>query len=349
MSGLRAAAVGLLLLLGAFGLHAQPAPTAEQVRAALEAARAAAVAADQAASAAADARRAAEAAARSAAALQAALQAAAPSVAQAAAPAASAAQNRNSFLSYLSAGSQNNRAEIKYQLPNPDGPIRRVQTLSLSTPVAEKSKLSEPASLDGLANGTALGYTIQQLGLLPGADPYGRKRYGWGITGRVAYSTHKHFDSQTLAEGSSRRYSRSAAPFLSLDTGPNGWNFVVKHDWQRSFKDATSKTLCPEPTTFPVTCVNGAIGEPKLTRARIWSLSARHSSGSGLLDLAPTLSYDTVSKVKGVDLPMYFIKGSADSKKIVPFNAGVRLGWRSDTKEGTVAIFVGSDFDLYAP
>ena len=44
----------------------------------------------------------------------------------------------------------------------------------------------------------------------------------------------------------------------------------------------------------------------------------------------------------GLDLPVYFLQN-----KDGQFVGGLRAGWRSDTKEVSVALFVGSALDLF--
>jgi len=120
-----------------------------------------------------------------------------------------------------------------------------------------------------------------------------------------------------------------------------------KFDYQRTYKDADAKILCPQATTFPVTCVNGAVGEPKPAIRRIASMTLRYKTAP--LNGEVTVSYDQKSKVKGIDMPMYFIQAKEGDRNFIPFNAGVRLGWRSDTKDTSVGVFIGSPFSFYGP
>lgn len=104
--------------------------------------------------------------------------------------------------------------------------------------------------------------------------------------------------------------------------------------------------LCPQAQTFPVACVNGAEGQPKQQSKRIFTLTSRFFMGE-MASAEVNLSYDRTSRVKGIEMPVYFLQSKDTNDGFTPYNAGIRFGWRSDTKDPSIGIFVGSPFKFW--
>lgn len=347
--------IGMLL-----GLLLQPAGAqeqqtlAEKAKAAVEAARRANEAADAAAKAAKEAKEAADAAmAAAAAATEAAAAGGKPVVqpppASEPAPAGQpAGKSPGAELStYLTANSEGGNATIKvaHRMPSLFGDL--IYSASLSSPLSKDAGFAEPATLDGLANGANVTLTLGKYFL---TNPLSEDTGVWNIGGlaRVGYSTFKYLDPSSLAKKSGDRTPTTIGGYAGFrPPGETPIFLLAKYEYQHAWKDADSKVLCPQSTTFPVACVNGPIGSPVENRKRLLSLPARYTNP--LFDVAPTLTYDRVTRVKGVDFPVYLIKGGADEKNTLPFNAGVRIGWRSDTKDTSFGVFVGTPFSLFTP
>jgi hypothetical protein len=247
---------------------------------------------------------------------------------------------------YLTANSAGGNATIKveHQIPSSSGNFS--YSFALSSPLAKESPYTEPATLDGLANGANLTATFGKFF----TRPHDVDTPVWSLGGlaRLGYTTFKFYDATSLAKGNAHKYSRTLGPYVGYSPAGAAPIFIVaKYEYQHSFKDTDSKVMCPESATFPVTCVSGPLGEPVENPKRLWSFSLRYSNPR--FDLAPMLTYDRVSKAKGIDVPVYFIKASEDTNNTVPFNAGVRLGWRSDTKDYSLGVFVGTPFSFFTP
>lgn len=329
---------------------------AEKARIAAEAARKATEAADAAIKAAKDAKDAADAAALAAAAAAAAATAAGQPVvlppSAAASSATSVAQPSAKppgaeLSTYLTASSDGGNASIKLADRLQSLPGDLVYSATLSSPLSKGATFTEPATLDGLANGASVTLTLGKYFLLnPRSEDTGVLSIG-GLA-RAGYGTFKYLDATTLAKTTVHRRPNTVGGYAGIrPSGTVPLFLLAKYEYQHAWKDADTKVLCPASDTYPVTCVNGPIGEPVEDRKRLFSLSVRYTHPS--FSLAPTLTYERESKVKGVDLPIYLIKGGSDQKNTLPFNAGLRFGWRSDTKDASIGVFVGSPFSLYTP
>lgn len=274
--------------------------------------------------------------------------AAAPAAAASAADTKTATKAPIAVLSaYLTASSDGGNATIKvaHRVPSTSGDL--LYSLALSSPLSKESTFTEPATLDGLANGANVTFALGKYILM---NPKDEDTGIWSVGGlaRAGYSSFKYFDPNSLAKATDRRHPTTYGAYAGLrPPGAMPVVFFAKYEHQHAWKDADTKVQCPNSATFPVTCVNGPIGAPVESRKRLWSLSVRYTNA--LFDIAPTITYDRKSKVKGVDFPVYLIKGGADDKNTLPFNAGLRFGWRSDTKDASIGIFVGSPFSLYTP
>lgn len=248
---------------------------------------------------------------------------------------------------YLTAGSDGGSATIKLAHRLQFLPGDLLYSFSLSSPLSKESTFTEPATLDGMANGANLSFALGKYFLV---DPSSEDTGVWSFGGlaRIGYSSFKYLDATSLAKMTEHRRPTTVGGYVGLrPSGETPVFLLAKYEYQHVWKDADTKVLCPDSVTFPVTCVNGPIGAPAENRKRLFSLSVRYTNPR--FDIAPTITYDRASKVKGIDFPVYLIKGGVDEKNTLPFNAGLRFGWRSDTRDASVGLFVGSPFSLYTP
>jgi hypothetical protein len=247
----------------------------------------------------------------------------------------------------LSASSDSSNVAIKLT-QSPDTQAKgNLYDITLSSPVAKGSTFTEPATLDGLANAASIGFRLAKYRPLDRdhLDTTPFVVYGGGA--KVGSQQFSYFEGTSLAKANVTRTPYSLSVFAG-QTSSGAGNILVlgQFEYQRAYKDADSRVLCPAGTA-PVTCTSGPIGTPLQTTKRIFSLEARYTAGT--FELSPTLSYDSVSKVKGIDVPIYFIGGASTDNKPAPFNAGLRVGWRSDTHHGQVGLFVGTPFSFWLP
>lgn len=253
---------------------------------------------------------------------------------------------------YLTANTEGGNATIKYDWypAGKDGaPGGRYvnHTLTLSSPLSSGAKSVEIATLDGLVSGASVGYTFTAgdfaSNFLPNANSASYLLAG--VQARVGYKKYKFLNTGTLKDETSEKYSQSLAPYIAYSS-PSSVLYIAKFDYQRGYKEADAKMMCPQAQTFPVTCANGAAGAPKEQIKRIFTLTTRFFVASSA-SAEVNLSYDRTSRVKGIDVPVYFLQSKDIKDSFTPYNAGLRFGWRSDTKDPSIGIFVGSPFKFW--
>lgn len=161
----------------------------------------------------------------------------------------------------------------------------------------------------------------------------------WGMNAKLGY---QDFEFVSPADGKKAKLNEtpwSVGVFYAFAPMERLALFTLSLKYQRSFKPGTAGTVCGAilPPASTVTCVDGSVGEPSRVTKKIVALEARRQFAG--LGLGITISRDFEAKVTGVELPIVLVK-DADGK----FTGGVKLGWRSDTRDKTVGLFVGVPF-----
>lgn len=250
----------------------------------------------------------------------------------------------------LTASKDGGNATIKFASKNDNQAAGIQSNIILSSPLSKNSdQATKLATLDGLADAATIALTyarIKPFGDSLLSDTSSPRSMLYGVTGKIGYQQFSFYDSSNLSKKMDQKGPTSASLFFgsTIDRELRAM-LVAKFSYQNSYKDNKTGTLCPLPTTAPTKCISGPLGDPVHSIARIFSLEGRYVAPT--FDLDPVLSYDSVSGVKGLDVPIYFIgAGSSDSNKPVPFNAGVDLGWRTDT-HGSISIFFGAPFSFW--
>lgn len=126
----------------------------------------------------------------------------------------------------------------------------------------------------------------------------------------------------------------------------NGWVWKGKMRYERSFKETPSAIRCPGGDSIEsIDCLSGAAGAPTRKNAVIASLEVKKFLsifGGRSQAIALTTSYDFQDNIVGFDLPIYLLPDSKGN-----LNGGVRFGWRSDTKDPIIGIFVGAPISIF--
>jgi hypothetical protein len=164
----------------------------------------------------------------------------------------------------------------------------------------------------------------------------------FGPMAKVGHQKFEFIDSTTLAKRSGNETPWSAGAFVAYYEANLNAVFTLTGQYQDSYKDASTGTICPAPggSSTPVVCVTGAVNGPKETKKKLLSFDARRDFGFAGIGVMST--YDFAENVFGVEVPVYFIKDK-DGK----FNAGVKGGWRTDTHEFTGSVVVSSTFGIF--
>lgn len=125
-------------------------------------------------------------------------------------------------------------------------------------------------------------------------------------------------------------------------------SFTVSIDRQAAWKAPDEVILCPG-GGGPVTCVKGPPGPPVRKDTSLLGVEYRRfdaltlgESTSIRFGLALSATYDTEADVYGVEAPLYLVPNGDGM-----LSGGVRLGWRSDTDEVTLGVFVGAPLSLF--
>lgn len=125
-------------------------------------------------------------------------------------------------------------------------------------------------------------------------------------------------------------------------------SFTVSIDRQAAWKAPSEVILCPGGGGV-VTCVKGPPGPPVRKDTNLLGVEYRRFDAFRLgeskpirFGLALSATYDTEADVYGVEAPLYLVPNGDGL-----LSGGLRLGWRSDTDEVTLGVFVGAPLGLF--
>ena len=166
-------------------------------------------------------------------------------------------------------------------------------------------------------------------------------RWLWGGTAKLGYQDYEFLTADSTTKQKRNETPWAAGIWGAVQPGDVPWLLLLNAQYQKAFKEGDNGAVCPVPTPLGSTvCATGAINAPKEITKKLLTLEVR-----GRLDelgLSLSVTRDFEAKVTGVDLPIYFV-ADKDGK----LTAGVKAGWRSDTKKGSLGVFVGIPFGLY--
>ncbi|MDB5740222.1 MAG: hypothetical protein JWP16_1262 [Alphaproteobacteria bacterium] len=174
--------------------------------------------------------------------------------------------------------------------------------------------------------------------------------YAYGGEAGIGYGKFDYFDAVSAAANHSTSIPWSVKAYAGILPSTDALLILASVEYRDSFKAGKTGTLCPLPAGATVlTCVTGAVGAPKDTKALALALEARREwavespvlNGLGMtaLGIDPKFSYDVKNKEYGFQVPLSFVM---DEKKNLV--GGVSLGWTSSTHDIVAGIFFGSAF-----
>lgn len=184
------------------------------------------------------------------------------------------------------------------------------------------------------------------MGLMPKSEADAFSNSFWlspvtwasGFSTTVGTKSYQFLQPTTLGTTKQTLTPWSAQAFVATQWGESLLTGGFKY--QVAYRDATSGSLCPSPTTYPVQCKTGPIGPPSRTESPIPYLEYRRRIGAGFA-IDPSVNYDLKKSVVGINLPVYFV-GDGKGK----LTGGASVGWRSDQSGTQFGLFVGSAFSL---
>ncbi|MES2130360.1 MAG: hypothetical protein V4463_24075 [Pseudomonadota bacterium] len=164
----------------------------------------------------------------------------------------------------------------------------------------------------------------------------------WGVNGKVAFPSYEYVDAAKLAKDKRKETPWSVGAYASAV--PRDTKAIVTLDlkYQRAFEEGDDTILCPVGAAGAgsVTCVSGALGQPRSITKKLLAVDLRRDFGA--VGVGFTLTHDFARKDTTVELPVYFIK-DGDGK----LNAGVKFAYRSEKKQYGASIFVGSSLGIF--
>lgn len=215
-------------------------------------------------------------------------------------------------------------------------------SITFSAPTSSDGKPTRLGTLDGLSDAASI--KLASVHRFP-VNPMHPDEKFWtiGASGKVGRKDYSYIDTAAFKQSDASKTVMSAALFAGYV--PNDrLMLTAKAEVQRKYKEGDETVFCRSLAGSAIECLNGAAGAPPRTTAKILTLGSRYL-GEGFA-LAPTISYDWSSKVRGLDLPLYLL-GAGDGKP-GRLSGGVGASWRSDTRDTALYVFVGSPFSFWA-
>jgi hypothetical protein len=159
-----------------------------------------------------------------------------------------------------------------------------------------------------------------------------------GTIGRRSFS---FIDTTSLARSTAQRTVGSIAASAGVYGDAMGF-FVLSWAYEVSYSAGDAVQVCqPLGTSGATRCEDQRLHGPVRDRTSLVQLEYRRLFGEAF-GLRPAISYRAASGTWGYQLPLYFLR---DQRGLT---GGVSLGWRSDTRETTVRVFVGEVLGLVA-
>jgi len=164
--------------------------------------------------------------------------------------------------------------------------------------------------------------------------------YLTSIQFKAGRDTYEFNDPTSLESQEDTLYGFSGtAAFGLLTHSDNLWSAGFRAE--RSYKEQDKIDLCsPIPNSTTLVCESGRLGSPDREYEQV--LYAEYRRFFHSIAINPRVSHGFHNDVTGVDVPVYFLKDADNG-----FTGGVRAGWRSDTDDLSVSVFVGAVLRLW--
>lgn len=188
---------------------------------------------------------------------------------------------------------------------------------------------------------------FEELGY--GSEPYKALLKKLGLAGsflvglEATYAAPNSFDfvtTDSLEVQSETHDGFAAALGVGWLRYQQGFYYLgLSYRYEEGYQSGKEQEICqPFGTDLDaLSCAKRVVGAPTESKKQIASVEARRYSRDGSFALNPRFSYDFENSVSSVQLPVYFLK---DGKGIL--NGGLTAGWRSDTDDFTLSLFVGT-------
>lgn len=228
--------------------------------------------------------------------------------------------------------------------------------IKASGPVNKSADKTDLATLDGLVNSFKLGAEFSYLRQLM-KDFDTSPMLDLGISGSVGYETFKYLNPDGGEDLQDEKVPWEGGAHIALNPGGipilQRLRVVCGYKYQEAYKAAGEVIRCESPDTsgFQI-CKKGAKACPKDDNKSLGYIQLKvlvpigwkwlNLLLPGSIALAPKYTHDFETETNGVDVPFYFL---VDDKSNL--TGGCRVGWRDDTEDVTVGVFVGTAFDIW--
>ncbi len=203
--------------------------------------------------------------------------------------------------------------------------------LLLAGPIDERTRLSELATLEGLAGTARLeGGWTHNLTNATGEPSFDLR----GVLG------HPHFAYRSIPSLADNAVDRTVYS-MRIGMGVKRPDRAIQAGlrYENGYYARPSQNVC-QPANFGVggteTCTDIIVGAPRRKLATVADVEIRKSIG-GVAGVRLTLSRDFRNRVTGIDLPIYVVPNVSGA-----LSGGARLGYRSDTRHLGVGLFVSA-------
>ena len=154
-------------------------------------------------------------------------------------------------------------------------------------------------------------------------------------------TTYSYINVPDLTAASDTKTDYSVAGRAGFFTSQLGFVIGSAAYQRTSSAGADGVSLCrPVVGTAATSCSDAVLKPPNQSDSYMLSLQLRRAL-TGDVFVAPAVQHDVRKHVTSVLVPIYFLKDS----KGTPIG-GLRGGWRSDTHDVSVVLFVGAGFVL---
>lgn len=167
-------------------------------------------------------------------------------------------------------------------------------------------------------------------------------RWLWGANAKVGHQEYGYIASTLAKKEKQNQAPWSVGLYGSVQPSEALVLILASAQYQHTFKEGTNGAVCPSSngTISPSVCLVGPVDAPSAVTKKLLSLELRGNVAKVGLGFA--VSRDLVAKATSVEIPIYLV-ADKDGK----LSGGLKAGWRSDTKDSSLSVFVGVPFSLY--
>jgi hypothetical protein len=164
----------------------------------------------------------------------------------------------------------------------------------------------------------------------------------FGGSATIGQESFEYFGTTTdMSTTKDNEHPMALGAHVAMVLPGNGGLVTLGYRLEESYKAQDPLTRCPPDGSEPfVECKAAAAGQPKETDASVAFVEYRRRFG--LLAVAPRISRDFDADVTGIDVPVFLWTSDKGG-----LNGGLRAGWRDDTNDTVVGVFVGATFKLF--